>query len=150
VEILICTDGSKVSIQSADWISKFGLPTTTRIITLGVSESKTDIQKLTTSLDLIDKSLRSKYTIYRKIRYGDPIEEIFAEALEGSYDLVAVGSGGTQIGVLHPQIGSTTSKLARKLHTHFLVARTNPKQFGKILFCIGADVTISETLRLGV
>ena len=149
MEILICTDGSTASIQSAELVSKFGFPSTTRIIILGVSESKADVEKLTTSMDLIDKSLSANYSLNRKMRHGDPIEEILAEALEGSYNLVAVGGGGPQLGLLHPQIGPTTSKLARKLHTHFLIARNIPKQFRKIIICTGADAPVSETMRLG-
>jgi nucleotide-binding universal stress UspA family protein len=149
VEILICTDGSIASIQSAELVSKFGFHATSRISVLGVSESKADVEKFKTSMDLIEKSLSTKYSLSRKMRYGDPIEEILAEALEGSYDLVAVGGGGNQLGLLHPQIGPTTSKLARKLHTHFLVARNIPKQLGKILICAGADAPANETMRLG-
>jgi nucleotide-binding universal stress UspA family protein len=149
VEILICTDGSKTSIQSAELVTKFRFIATTRIIILGVSESKADVKDLSTAMDLIEKSLSNRYALSRKMRYGDPIEEILAEALEGSYDLVVVGGGGTQLGLLHPQIGSTTSKLARKLHTHFLIARNIPKQIGKILICSGADAPASETMRLG-
>ena len=63
----------------------------------------------------------------------NPIEEIMSEALENSYDLVAVGGGGGQMGLLHQKLGSTTSKLARKLHTHFLVARNVPKKVEKVL-----------------
>ena len=129
------------SIQSAGLVSKFGFPATTHIVVLGVSESRDDIEKLTTSMDLIDTEFRYKLYADKKMRYGDPIEEIIAEALESSYDLVIVGGGGNQLGLLHPQIGSTTGKLARKLHTHFLVARNIPSKFGKFLFCTGADAT---------
>jgi nucleotide-binding universal stress UspA family protein len=114
-----------------------------------VSESKADVEKLATSMDLIEKSLSTKFLLGRKMRYGNPIEEILAEALEGSFDLVVVGGGGKQLGLLNPQIGETTSKLARKLHTHFLVARNLPVQLGKVLFCTGSDAPASETMRLG-
>jgi nucleotide-binding universal stress UspA family protein len=149
VEILICTYGSDASIQSAKLVSIFGVPAITRILLLGVSEDNNDVEKLTVSMDLIENSLSTKYSVSRKIRYGDPIEEILAEALESSYNLVAVGGDGTQLGLLHPQVGPTTSKLSRKLHTHFLVARNIPKQFSNILICIGADAATSETMRLG-
>jgi hypothetical protein len=149
VEILICTDGSNSSIQSAELISKLKFPTTPRIVVLGVSENRDDVQKLNLSMDKIDKSLGAPYIITKKIRYGDPIEEIFAEALEFSYDLLAVGGDGKQLGLLHPPLGSTTSMLARKLDTHFLVARNIPKQYGKSLVCAGADAPASETMKLG-
>jgi nucleotide-binding universal stress UspA family protein len=149
VEILICTDGSKSSIQSAGLVSKFGFPATTHVVVLGVSEAEDDIEKLTTSMDQIDQSLGTSYSLEKKMRHGDPIEEIIAEALECTYDLVIVGGGGKQLGLLDPQIGSTTGKLARKLHTHFLVVRNIPAKFTKVLFCTAADAPSSETMKLG-
>ncbi len=149
MEILICTDGSDSSIQSAELLSKFGFPVTTRVVVLGVSEIKTDVEKLTLSMNLIEKSFGTKFLISRKMRNGDPIEEILAEALGASYDLVVVGGGGKQLDLLHPQIGVTTRKLARKLHTHFLVTRNIPKQLKKVLFCTGSDAPASETMKLG-
>lgn len=149
MEILMCTDGSNSSIQSAELVSQLGFPATTRIVVLGVSENRVDVEKLTTSMNRIEKSLGAIYAVTKKIRYGNPIEEILAEALESSCDLVSVGGGGQQLGLLHPQLGSTTSKLARKLHTHFLVTRNIPKQLGKVLDCAGADAPASETMKLG-
>jgi nucleotide-binding universal stress UspA family protein len=148
VEILMCTDGSNSSLQSADLILKLGFPATSKIITLGVCEKKADIEKLSISMDLLDKKLGGKYSITRKIRDGNPSEEILAEALEYSYDLVAVG-GGSQLGVLHATLGTTASKLSRKLHTHFLVARNIPEKIDKILVCAGEESAPSETMTLG-
>jgi nucleotide-binding universal stress UspA family protein len=149
VEILICTDGSDSSIKSAGMVSKFGFPATTHVVVLGVSVTEDDIEKLNSSMDKINLSMRDHFSVGKKMRYGNPIEEILAEALEHSYDLVIVGGGGTLSGLLDPQIGSTTGKLARKLHTHFLVVRRIPEKFTKVLFCTGADAPASETMKLG-
>lgn len=149
MEILICTDGSNSSLQSADLVSKLGFPATSKIVVLGVSENKTDVEILSISMDLIEKRLGGKYPLTRKIRYGNPFDEILAEALDVSYNLVVVGGGGGQLGLLQPKLGSTTSMLARKLHTHFLVARNIPEKIGKILVCAGAELPASETMTLG-
>ncbi len=149
MEILICTDGSTSSIESAGLVSKFGFPGSAHIVVLGVSEGNADVENLTTSIGLIEKIIGNRFPVDNKMRYGDPIEEIIAEALERSCDLVIVGGGGSQIGLLHPQVGSTTGKLARKLHTHFLVVRNIPVKYSKILFCTGAEVPSSETMKLG-
>ena len=149
MEILICTDGSNSSLESAEMVSKLNFPATTRMVVLGVSENKIDVGKLTLSIDQIEKSTGIAYEITKKIRYGNPIEEILAEALASSCDLVVVGGGGKQLGLLHPQLGLTTSKLARKLHTHFLVVRNLPKQLKKVLVCAGSDAPTSETMKLG-
>jgi nucleotide-binding universal stress UspA family protein len=149
VEILVCTDGSDSSLQTADLISEMGFPSTSRISLLGVRNKQANAEKLNESMNLLEQKLGGKYMISRKIRSGDPSEEILSEALEKSYDLVAVGGGGDQLGLLHTKIGSTTSKLARKLHTHFLVSRNLPDKISKILVCVSAEAPASETIPLG-
>ena len=149
MKIMICTDGSAGSVQSAELVAKFSFPVDTSITVFGVSEHQDDSAKLTASMILIDKALEGKYKLDTIIRRGDPIEEIIAEALKTSYDLVAVGGGGGQLGLLHPVLGSTTSKLARKLHTHFLVTRDVPDKILNALICIGAETPSNLTMKLG-
>lgn len=149
MKFLICTDGSSASIQTADLILKMKFFPDTRITILGVAESKNDLDNIASSMDQIEKLLNLNYVIDRKIRSGNPIEGIMSEALEGKYDLVAVGGGGKHLGLLAPQLGSTTSNLARKLHTHFLVARNVPKMVKKVLFCTGAEATSRNTMTIG-
>jgi nucleotide-binding universal stress UspA family protein len=149
MNILICTDGSSGSVQSAELVTKLGFPQETKITVLGVCETDSDIEKLTSSMDFIEKLIGKNYKLSKKIRNGNPIEEIMSEALESSYDIVAVGGGGSQLGLLQPKVGSTTRKLSRKLHTHFLVARNLPIKFSKILVCTGAETPSSMTMKLG-
>jgi nucleotide-binding universal stress UspA family protein len=149
MKLLICTDGSSSSMQTADLISNIRFIPDTRISILGVAERKNDLDKITASMDYIETLLNSRYIVERKIRNGDPIEEIMSEVVEKEYDLVVVGGGGKQLGFLNPQLGSTTSKLARKLHPHILVARNVPKIINKVLFCTGSDAPASKTMALG-
>jgi nucleotide-binding universal stress UspA family protein len=149
VDILICTDGSIASLQSADMVIKLGFPDTTQVVILGVSENQDDLEALSTSINQIKNKITGVYHTSTKIRTGKPYQEILSEALEFSYDLVAVGGAGKHIGILNSQLGSTTSKLARKLHTHFLVTRDIPAQFGKILVCASAEAPASETMKIG-
>jgi nucleotide-binding universal stress UspA family protein len=148
MKLLICTDGSKTSIQSAELVSKFGFPADTHITVLGVSENIEHIDNLTLAMEQINTLLGPLYNIERKIRNGNPIEEIMAEAIVSLYDLVAVGGGG-QLGLLHPQVGQTTRNLARKLNTHFLVAQNTPPTISKILFCVGPESQSSIMVELG-
>jgi nucleotide-binding universal stress UspA family protein len=149
MKLLICTDGTPNSLQIADLIVKLNYKTDNQITLLGVSESKYDMDQIESSMNQIDQFLHSKYSVNRMLRHGNPIEEIMTEVLEGEYDLVAVGAGEKQLGLLNPRLGSTTSKLARKLDTHFLVARNVPKIIKKVLFCTGAEAPASKTMTLG-
>ncbi|MFZ2095133.1 MAG: universal stress protein [Anaerolineales bacterium] len=149
MDILICTDGSIASLQSAELVIKLGFPATTRVVILGVSEKQDDLEVLSSSISQLKNKLMGVYHTSTKIRYGKPFEEILAEALEFQYDLVAVGGAGMHVGILNSQLGSTTSKLARKLHTHFLVTRDIPAQFGKVLVCASAEASTSETMKVG-
>jgi nucleotide-binding universal stress UspA family protein len=149
MKILICTDGSQESISTGELVLAFKFPVDTHITVLGVSENINHLENLTQAMEKINTSLGSYYQIDRKIRNGEPIEEILSEAVEASYDLVAVGGGKSQIGFLHPSIGSITSKLARKLHTHFLVARNVPGRISKILFCVADVAQSNRTIQLG-
>ena len=148
MRLLLCTDGTISSMISADLISQLRFPQKTNITVLGVSESQNIPDNLSASMEEIENKFVPDYQVERKIRKGNPINEIMSEALESTYDLVTVGGGG-QLGLLNPRLGSTASKLARKLHTHFLVARNVPAVIGKVLFCTGAEAPDSMTMTLG-
>ncbi len=149
MNILICTDGSAASVQSAEMVALLHFPIQSNITILGVSECDEDMDILTASMNYIDKILGNRSTVERKIRKGNPTDEIMSEALQSEYDLVAVGGGGKRLGLLHPQLGSTASKLSRKLHTHYLVARNIPESLKQVLFCTSADTTVNQTLKIG-
>jgi nucleotide-binding universal stress UspA family protein len=149
VEILICTDGSVASLQSAILVNKLKFQDSIHVVILGVIEKPEDLKGLSSSSIQMKEKLRGRYQTSTKIRSGKPYDEILAEALEFSYDLVAVGGAGKHIGILNTQLGSTTSRLARKLHTHFLVGRDVPAQIGKVLICVSGDVLSSDTVKIG-
>jgi len=146
---LVCTDGSIGSIQSAELLAKFGLAADTQFTVLGVSEHIDHLENLATSMDMINRTLGPACILEKKIRNGNPLEEILSEAIETSYDLIAVGGGRNQIDFLHPRVGSTTSKLTRKLHTNFLVGRNVPAEIHKVLFCVGPESHSNRTTKLG-
>jgi nucleotide-binding universal stress UspA family protein len=149
MKILVCTDGSIGSIQPAELLAKFGLAPDTQFTVLGVSENIEHLENLAVSIDMIYRTLGPACILEKKVRNGNPLEEILAEAIETSYDLIAVGGGSKQIDFLHPRVGSTTSKLTRKLHTHFLVGRNVPGEIHKVLFCVGPESRSSRTTKLG-
>ena len=149
MEILLCTDGSGSSIMSADLVTKLKFPSSSRVVVLGVSDNKINVGKINLTMDTVNEKLGGKYTIVHKIRYGNPADEILAEAIEFPYDLVVIGGGSGQLGLLRPELGTTASQLTRKLHTHFLVVRSVPDEIGKILICVGGGAPASETMTLG-
>jgi nucleotide-binding universal stress UspA family protein len=150
MKILLCTDGSPAAEQAALLVSRLGLASDVELTLLGVVNEHSDSQALEASFDRMTAMLDgAQLNLKRRIRRGDSYEQILQEALEHAYDLVVVGGGGQHHGLLHFKVGSTTSKLARKLHTHFLVVRNVPDQVKKVLVCTGAEAPAVETMRVG-
>jgi len=150
MKLLVCTDGSPAAEQSAMLVGKLGLSRDVELTLLGVVDEHGDAAALEASFDRMAKLLDgAELNIARKIRRGDSYEQILEEAVRHAYDLVVVGGGGQHHGLLHFKVGSTTSKLARKLHTHFLVARNVPTQVKKVLVCTGAEAPAVDTMRVG-
>jgi len=150
MKILVCTDGSLAAEQAALLVSQLGLSTGVEFTLLGVVDEHANPASLDASFDRMTSILgETAQNLKRLVRKGDSYEQILAEAVEHPYDLVAVGVAGQHHGVLHFKVGSTTGKLARKLHTHFLVARNVSEQVGKVLICTGAEAPAVETLRVG-
>lgn len=150
MKLLICTDGSLAAEQAALLVSRLNLPRDAELTLLGVIDEHGNSATLDASFDRMTSMLGGGLpNLKRLIRRGDSYEQILAEAVEHTYDLVVVGGGGQHHGLLHFKVGSTTSKLARKLHTHFLVARNVPTQIGKVLVCTGAEAPAVDTMRVG-
>ena len=149
MKLLVCTDGSPAAEQAALLVGKLGLSQDVAITLLGVVDEHGDASALEASFDRMAKLLDgAQLNLARKIRRGDSYEQILEEAVAHAYDLVIVGGGGQHHGLLHFKVGSTTSKLARKLHTHFLVARNIPNQVKKVLVCTGAEAPAVDTMRV--
>jgi nucleotide-binding universal stress UspA family protein len=150
MKLLICTDGSPAAEQAALLVSRLGLPGDVELTMLGVIDEHGNPDVLDASFDRMTGMLGgAKPNLKRLFRRGDSYEQILAEAVQHSYDLVVMGGGGQHHGLLHFKVGSTTSKLARKLHTHFLVARNVPDQITKVLVCTGAEAPAVDTMRIG-
>lgn len=150
MKLLVCTDGSPAAELAALLVSRFHLPHETELTLLGVIDEHGDTATLDSSFGRMTEMLGGdRPELKRLVRRGDSYEQILAEAVEHAYDLVVVGGGGQHHGLLHFKVGSTTSKLARKLHTHFLVARNVPEKIGKVLICTGAEAPAVDTMRVG-
>lgn len=150
MKILLCTDGSPAAEQAALLIRRLDLASDVELTLLGVVDDHLDTKALEASFDRMNALLDGvQLIVKRRIRQGNSYEQILEEALERAYDLVVVGGGGQHHGLLHFKVGSTTSKLARKLHTHFLVVRNVPDQVQKVLVCTGAEALAVDTMRVG-
>jgi nucleotide-binding universal stress UspA family protein len=150
MRILICTDGSPAAEHSASLIAQLNYPPETEITLLGVSESDGDQTQLFSSFERIEKLFTGQKTpLEKKIRYGNASEQIFREADENDYNLLAVGTSGHIRGFAGLKFGSTAQKLARLLTTPLLVARQVSQNVDKVLICTGAETPSLETLSVG-
>ncbi len=62
----------------------------------------------------------------RKVRQGDPAEEILAEVREGRYDLVVLACDATGT-TEEPRLGSVAEQVVREAPTSVLVVRAGPR-----------------------
>jgi len=148
MEILICTDGSPAAEAAAALLTRLCNSAGGQLTLLGVCENEAEEAALRASMDRMASILGPGWaSVKQQVRHGHPVEQILAETQGQAYDLVVMGSSGQQRGLRLLNLGSTSSKLARKIHTHLLVARTVPTTLQKILVCTGAEIPSVETMR---
>ena len=127
MEILICTDGSPAAEAAAALVARLGIPAEKRVTLLGVWEKAGEQAGLKASMDRMASILGpGLLEVKHVVKQGQSVDQILAEVQGQTYDLVAMGSSGHQRGLRLLNLGSTSSKLARKIHTHLLVARGVP------------------------
>ncbi len=148
MEILICTDGSPAAEAAAALVARLGIPAEKRVTLLGVWEKAGEQAGLKASMDRMASILGpGLLEVKHVVKQGQSVDQILAEVQGQAYDLVAMGSSGHQRGLRLLNLGSTSSKLARKIHTHLLVARGVPDALDKVLICTGAETPSVETMH---
>ena len=74
-----------------------------------------------------------------RIRLGHPAEEIVAEAAEGGYNLIVVGTW-PKLNLLHRLLAPTTERVVTQAHCPVLVAKGELDSLQHVLLCVsGAD-----------
>lgn len=148
MKIILCTDGSPAAEEGALLIPHLQLEPEANIILLGVSESEGNQTDLCLSMDRITSILGGPRSgLVRIIRHGHPVDEILHELQERKYDLVVVGERGHHRNLPLLKLGSTATKLARRINTHLLVARRVPTKVNKILICTGGEKPSVKTMQ---
>jgi nucleotide-binding universal stress UspA family protein len=150
MNILICTDGSPAAEQGAILVTRMGFPPEATYTLLGVIEAEEDRDYLSSSMERIVDILGGTRAGSRALIYsGHPVDQILVETQKNNYDLVVIGEHGHQRGLPLVKLGSTATKLARRIQAHLLVARTVPNKINKVLICTGAESPSVGTVRLG-
>ncbi|MBN2145814.1 MAG: universal stress protein [Anaerolineales bacterium] len=149
MNILICTDGSPSAEQAAGLLRQLGLLADASVTLLGVSESEGDRSNLVASMERITAALGDVGLSLRQcIRQGHPVDQILVETQENDYGLVVIGwRDDRRLPLI--KLGTTATRLARRIQTHLLVVRGMPQSLQRVLFCTGAEAPSVETLRVG-
>jgi nucleotide-binding universal stress UspA family protein len=148
MKILVCTDGSGAAERAALFLTKLSLPPDTGYTVLGVSEADGDQDQLNGSFERIEKLFSGTASqVARKIRRGNPAEQIKIESEETVYDLIALSASGKAWGISVFHIGTTAHKLARLLATPLLVARAVPDSVRRVLLCTGGETSSLENIK---
>lgn len=73
-----------------------------------------------------------------RVRLGDPVEQILAEAVEGNFDLIVIGSSGGR-GLAKWLMGSTASRLAKRSPVPLLIVKGKRDAMQQLLICTGGE-----------
>jgi len=145
MRVLFCVDGSEGSDRALErgsvWLRNVGIQAVVLYVSPEVDERLRHYERLyETELREIERLFgdqghgleiavkarehlkRLGLQADRKVRQGDPAEEILAETREGRYDLVVLACDATGT-VEEPRLGSVAEQVAREAPTSVLVVR---------------------------
>jgi nucleotide-binding universal stress UspA family protein len=149
MNLLICTDGSRDSLQAIAFLRLLQLPADTAATMLAVAEFGRRAGRLEACLQEMQQALEAQgFHPERIVRRGQLSREILEAAEKGHYDLVAIGAPVRQ-GLLRSRLTATASDLSDRLKAPLLIARNVPAQIGRTLICTSAATPARETLLRG-
>ena len=145
MRVLFCVDGSEGSDRALErgsvWLRNVGIQAVVLYVSPEVDERLRHYERLyETELREIERLFgdqghgleiavkarehlkRLGLQADRKVRQGDPAEEILAETREGRYDLVVLACDATGT-VEEPRLGSVAEQVVREAPTSVLVVR---------------------------
>lgn len=149
MRVLFCVDGSegadRALVQGAAWLRNAGLQAVVLQVIPEVDDRLRHYERLHESelreierlfghqghgLEVAgqarDRLKQLGLTADRKIRQGDPAEEILSEIREGAYDLVVLGSDGAGR-IEEPRLGSVAERVVREGQASVLVVRAGKR-----------------------
>jgi len=148
MNLLICTDGSRDSLQAAAFLRLLQLPPDTAATLLAVGGGRRT-GKLEASLGAMQQMLEAQgFHPGRLIRRGPLSREILEAAEQGGHDLVLIGAPPRQ-GLLRSRLTASACELSDRLMAPLLIARRVPERPGRMLLCTSAERPAQETLRRG-
>lgn len=146
MQILMGTDGTKVAENALRFGAVLARAAQAQITLLGVARSPEAENKLRASLAQAEGWLGQP--AHEKIRRGHAAEQIIAEANEGHFDLVVVGSRGRR-GIARLLFGSVASRLARYAPVPALIVKGHRVTVKRVLACTSGDARGERPIRWG-
>jgi len=153
MKILIATGGSKHSEEAVQTGAEFAQVIKSPITILTVIK---DPGKREEAQTIIDQSVAIAQQVFRasvnghsrvrigtRIRLGHPAEEIVAEACEGNYNLIVVGTWPKQ-NLLHSLLAPTTERIVMQAPCPVLVAKGKITPLQRVLLCVSGARTPSK------
>ena len=156
---LVCTGGKKFIEEAVQLTGKFAAATTASVTLLHIMAEPpaiyADLVRLEEDVDrlLASKSelgvnlLRQKKELEAmgvpaeiRVRHGIVIDQVFAEAGEGNYDLIVTGSSQTRGLLRHYIMGDLTRSILNHANCPVLVARADHERRGKSLWRAARNV----------
>jgi nucleotide-binding universal stress UspA family protein len=90
----------------------------------------------------------SHLSVETRLRQGDPIANILAEAQEGDYDLIVIGAC-REVGLAQRLLGSVAQAIVRRVPISVLVVRQAKQELKRVLICTGGLDVANPVIEAG-
>lgn len=147
MKILLCIAGMPHAEATVSFGGLIARLTQSPVTLLHVAPRKEDRTTGESALTRAGEML-SDLAVRTRLRQGDPVAGILAEAREGAYDLVIVGAPRA-VGLAQRLLGSVTLEVVRRSPSCVLVVRQARPALERILICTGGIEVAEPVIETG-
>ena len=147
MRILLCVAGMPYAEAAVSFGSLIARITQSPVTLLHVASRKEE-QAAGEKALLRARDMLADLSVETRLRQGNPIANILAEAREGDYDLVVMGAR-REAGLAQRLLGSVAQAVVRRAPTSVLVVRQARQELKRVLVCTGGLDVAKPVIEAG-